>query len=197
MDAIWTGFVAGAVTAAAAVIGQLLTQRVQRKRLTEELEHRTQTVLRELEHQSQLLTRELEYQTRAALRETYTRLLVSQRQSREASLRAAKRTVGANESVDDALGAAVEAHTSFIEHYHQLNLDVNREMWLEARGLRAVLDDMLKAAKKEDADEAALLYDLARDARQNLERSFRLRLGHEALQKRTPLGKHDEVQGAS
>jgi hypothetical protein len=91
------------------------------------------------------------------------------------------------------LRAAKDAHTAFIEHYHQLNLDANREMWIEARGLRRVLDEMLKAAEDGDANKAKELYDLARDARQNLERSLRARLGHEALQDRQELGMYDRA----
>jgi hypothetical protein len=167
MDTIWTGAVAGGVAALVSVAVQLLTQR----------------------HQTNLLTRELEHQTRAALRETYGMMLVSQRRSREASLRLAVITARADGSiVDGALNeAAIEAHSAFIDHYHRLNLDASREMWIEARGLRDVLDDMLEAAQQGHEDEAKKLYEVARDARQNLERTLRARLGHEVLQKRNVL----------
>jgi hypothetical protein len=167
MDTIWTGVVAGSVAALVTIAVQLLTQR----------------------HQRNLLSRELEHQTRTALRQTYEKLLGTQRRSRETSLRLATRAAGVDTSAgDESLsGAATDAHVAFIEHYHQLNLDASREMWIEARGLRHVLDDMLEAAQEGDADRANELYELARAARQNLERSFRARLGHEVLQKRKPL----------
>jgi hypothetical protein len=167
MDTIWTAVVAGGVAGIVALATQHLTQR----------------------HQTNLLTRELEHQTRAALRQTYDKLLVAQRRSREASLRFATSTSTADPSArDEALRAeATAAHVAFIEHYHQLNLDANREMWIDARGLRNVLDDMLKAAQAGEADRAKELVKPARAARQNLERSFRARLGHDVLQERKPL----------
>jgi hypothetical protein len=39
--------------------------------------------------------------------------------------------------------AAIEAHNEFIDLYHRLAHDADRPMWLDARTLRAVLDDML------------------------------------------------------
>jgi hypothetical protein len=225
VDTIWTGVVAGGLTAVAALAGQYATQRGQRKRLTQELQarsdatlqelqhqttlltkeldHRTRETLRELEHQRSLQTQELEHQrslqtqelehqTRAALRQTYDKLLVAQRRSRETSRRAATTVQSKDGSADEALRAAEDAHTAFIEHYHQLNLDANGDMWVEARRLRRVLDAMLKAAKAGDVKKAAELHGRARDARQNLERSFRLRLGHEALQSRQSLGEFDK-----
>ena len=83
------------------------------------------------------------------------------------------------------------AHTAFIEQYHQLNLDANAEMWRDARTLRRVLDAMLEAAEARHADKAGELSEIAKHARQNLERSFRVRLGHEALQKRKPAGEYE------
>jgi len=167
VDTIWTGAVAGAAAAVVTLATQFLTQR----------------------HQMHLLNRELEHQTRAALRKTYDKLLVAQRQSREASLRAAAQSSGTDVSAgaDKLKAEATAAHNAFIEQYHLLNLDASREMWLDARSLRDVLDDMLKAAQGGDTEAAEQLFELARDARQNLERSFRARLGHEVLQARRDL----------
>jgi hypothetical protein len=101
MDTIWTGAVAGGVAALVSVAVQLLTQR----------------------HQTNLLTRELEHQTRAALRETYGMMLVSQRRSRDASLRLATTTARDGSIGDGALKeAAIDAHNAFIDHYDRLNL---------------------------------------------------------------------------
>jgi len=134
MDAFWTSILAAGVAALVTLAVQFLTQR----------------------HQANLLTRELEHQTRAALRQTYDKFLVAQRRSREASLRLATGTDGAEESAgrETRGAAAIDAHTAFIEQYHQLNLDASKEMWVEARILRDVLDDMLKYAGKADDDRA-------------------------------------------
>jgi len=166
-DTIWTGVIAGAIAGVVALVTNFWTQR----------------------HQMNQLNRELEHQTRAALRQTYYKLLVTQRRSREASLRLATTPSNGNSSAgEEALRTeATAAHGEFIEQYHQLNLDASRDMWIEARGLRHVLDDMLKAAQEGDVDNATRLFDVARDARQNLERSFRARLGHNVLQARRPL----------
>ncbi|MCA1698461.1 MAG: hypothetical protein LC790_05965 [Actinobacteria bacterium] len=182
MDTIWTGLVAGVVAFLATLLTQFLTQR----------------------HQLDLLTRELEHQTRAALRDTYNKLLVVQRRSRETSLALARRTGGADAADRNrALASqATAAHEAFVEHYHQLNLDASPEMWIEARGLRDVLDKMLELALGADAGEPATrpevneveaLAALARDARQNLERSFRSRLGHPTLQRRNKLCEYDKI----
>jgi hypothetical protein len=169
MDTIWTGLLAGAAAAAVTLLTQFFTRR----------------------HQMNLLNRELEHQARAALRQTYGELLIAQRRSREASLQlaAAPRTIGDDDSsARDALTtAAIAAHSEFLERYHRLNLDASRTMWIEARGLRDVLDAMLKAAKEGEAIEVEQLGKAARHARQNLEGSFRLRLGYERLQGRKPL----------
>jgi hypothetical protein len=167
MNAIWTGLVAGIIAFAATLVTHFLTRGVQRN----------------------LLDRELEHQTRAALRQTYDKMLVSQRRSREASLRLlqwADGTEGAP-GYETLVEDATAAHAAFLEHYHQLNLDASPEMWIEARGLRHVLDDMLKTAQEHQTADAQHLSDLARDARQNLEGSFRLRLGYEVLQERKGL----------
>jgi hypothetical protein len=137
---------------------------------------------------------EFEAQTRAALRETYARLLIAQRESREASRDLAKRVDDTNrEALSDR---ARTAHDAFLDAYHTLNLDSSKEMWLEARGLRDVLDDMFALAKSGDEEQCELLVDTARDARQNLERAFRQRLGLDPHQKRNPLGKYDKVERA-
>src|SRR5439155_1212688 len=125
-------------------------------------------------HERQLQVRQLEYQTRAALRETYAELLVAQRRSREASLRLANEPGPAPSG--DLEVQAVSAHGHFIDLYHRLNLDASREMWEDARVLRNVLDHMLKEAKRGNAGECETLAKTARSARQNLERSFRIRL---------------------
>jgi len=147
---------------------------------------------REARQRDELLNRELEYQTRSALRETYGALLVKQRKSREASLRLALDGGSTHSQAFDR--EAVAAHDEFTDVYHQLNLDSSRSMWLEARGLRAALDDMLRLAQVGDAKGCEDAADLARDARQNLERSFRERLGYDAHQVRRPLGKYDKVE---
>jgi hypothetical protein len=146
----------------------------------------------EMQHEEELQVRQLEYQTRAALRETYSLLLVAQRRSREASVQLAK-AGGASES-EELDKDAVLAHDEFIDSYHRLNLDANREMWEDARGLRLVLDRMLDYSKLGSVQECDALIATARAARQNLERSFRLRLGGEELQDRKDLGEFDRRQ---
>jgi hypothetical protein len=66
-------------------------------------------------------------------------------------------------------------------------------MWRDLRGLRSVLDDMLEYAQAGAGEECDALVRTAKWARQNLERSFRLRLGNEPLQKRRNLGKYDKA----
>lgn len=70
-------------------------------------------------------------------------------------------------------------------------------MWEEVRGLRDVLDHMLVSAQEGNKGECEDLAELARDARQNLERSFRDRLGYEPLQERRPLGDYDKQSSSS
>jgi hypothetical protein len=136
---------------------------------------------------------QLEHQTRAALRETYAQLLVAQRRSRQASVQLAK--AGGASASEDLDRKAVLAHDEFIDAYHRLNLDVNKEMWEDARGLRLVLDRMLDRGRLGRVQECEALVPTARDARQNLERSFRLRLGGEPLQDRNALGEFDRRRG--
>jgi hypothetical protein len=152
------------------------------------------TRARERRQRSELLQKELEHQTNEILRRAYAQLLTAQRRSRELSIRLAE---GGGSAADATLaGMAIAAHDDFIDCYHQLNLDSTPEMWLEVRGLRHVLDKMLEKAQAGDAAECRILVQTARDARQNLERTFRERLGHEALQARHPLGSYDKVMRA-
>jgi hypothetical protein len=141
-------------------------------------------------HDDRLQDRDLEYQTRAALRETYAQLLVAQRRSRQASAEFAK---SGGESGSQEPGKLAEtAHAEFIDLYHRLNLDATQEMWLDARGLRHVLDDMLRFGREGNSQKCDELMQLARSARQNLERSFRIRLKYDPLQKRRDLGTYDK-----
>jgi hypothetical protein len=144
---------------------------------------------RELQQRESLLQRELEYQTRETLRQCYRQLLESQRRCRQACLllSKARRTERAN-----LVAEATAAHDKFMDVYHALNLDSTDDMWKEARGLRDVLDHMLEYARAgRNVDQ---LGELARDARQNLERTFRERLGQKPHQRRRPLGKpYDKV----
>lgn len=128
---------------------------------------------------------ELEHQTRAALRETYADLLAAQRRSREASIELAR--AGGAAHREELETTATNALADFLDAYHRLNLDATDEMWRDARGLRDVLEDMLKSSKRGDTKETEGLKTVARKARQNLERSFRMRLGHRPLQSRRTL----------
>jgi gas vesicle protein len=156
------------------------------EQLREQLAQRS----RELDQREAHLQRELEHQTREALRQGYTELLVSQRRCREACLRLAE--AGGAERSSDLAAEATAAHDAFLDAYHLLNLDSTTEMWQEVRGLRDVLDQMLDYAKA--GRDVVNLGDLARDARQNIERRFRERLGHQPHQKRRPLGVYDKVE---
>ncbi|MFI6437280.1 hypothetical protein [Streptomyces sp. NPDC050759] len=140
-------------------------------------------------HELRLQTLELEHQTRAALRATYSQLLVAQRRSRQASAQLAQ--AGGEKSAPELATKAGTAHDEFISLYHSLNLDASKQMWLDVRGLRKILDAMLERARRGDAAGCAKLVGKARAARQNLERSFRDRLGHEPLQERKALGEYD------
>jgi gas vesicle protein len=146
---------------------------------------------RELDQQEAHLQRNLEHQTREALREGYTLVLVTQRRCREACLQLAED--GGAKCSPELAAEAKAAHDEFLDAYHMLNLDSTKQMWEEVRGLRHVLDDMLDYAEKgRDVKE---LGELARDARQNLERMFRERLGYQPHQDRQPLGKkYDKVE---
>jgi len=144
----------------------------------------------EAQHEKQLQAHQLEYQTRAALRETYADFLVAQRRSREASVKLAKAGT-ASPDRQRLEEEAVLAHADFINLYHRLNLDADRPMWKDARSLRKVLDDMLKEGKQGNDTACEALAEVARKARQNLERSFRIRLEHKPLQKRKDVGTYD------
>jgi hypothetical protein len=150
------------------------------------------TQSRERSQRQRLLAQELEHQTREVLRRAYADLLVAQRRSRESSLGLA--VAGGTAADQTLVETAISAHAEFLDRYHQLNLDSSREMWLEARGLRNALDDMLKLGQEGDAPACSAAAELARDARQNLEIRFRERLGYADLQRRRPLGKYDKVE---
>lgn len=139
-------------------------------------------------HKSQLQIQQLEHQTRAALRATYSQLLVAQRRSRQASLQLA---LGCESDTRSLTEKANTAHDEFIHAYHCLNLDASHQMWLDMRGLRRILDKMLACAQNGERERCEELVDEARKARQNLEGSFRNRLGHDPLQDRKSLGVHD------
>jgi hypothetical protein len=145
---------------------------------------------RELRQREVLLQRELEYQTRETLRQCYRQLLESQRRCRQASVRLAK--VGGADHGAELAAEATAAHDEFLDAYHALNLDSTEDMWKEVRGLRHVLDHMLEFAMTGHNVDG--LAELARDARQNLERTFRERLDQRPHQPRRPLGQpYDKV----
>lgn len=182
-------FTAVLVTAAAGLLVKWFEGRAAERRL--EAEAREAERRRELEvlHAQRMQEQQLEHQTRAELRRVYAELLVCQRRSREASFIAAR----AGRRHGRALAEARRAHADFLDAYHRLNLDASPSMWREARGLRSILSSMLRAAERKDGTNARRLRSLARDARQNLERSFRTRLGYEVLQDRQPLGAFDKI----
>ena len=107
---------------------------------------------------------EHEFQTRQALRESYARLLVKQRRSRQLSLA----LTNAQGNVADAEAA----HSDFIDEYHRLALDAleTRSMWVQLRQLREALDALLLWAQVGERARCEQLYESARAARQNLER---------------------------
>jgi hypothetical protein len=119
--------------------------------------------------------------------ETYAQFLVAQRRSRQASLALAK----CGESDGDPDRQALKAYDEFIDLYHHLALDASREMWLDARSLRSVLDDMVKYGQQEDVRECEQLVEIARKARQNLEDSFRVRLQYPPLHSHKDLGSYE------
>lgn len=161
----------------------------------------------EAQHSDLQQRREQEFQTRDSLRASYAELLIVQRRSRQASLRLAATPVEDRIELEREAG---RAHDAFIDQYHRLALDADKEMWFDARSLRDILDDLLAAARTTPHTEAtakkcAALATYARHARQNLERSFRLRLGHQPLQDRKDVGRYlkgpadragDEAAGA-
>ncbi len=181
LNSLFTAVFVGII---AALVVKIVEQRSDRERLTAEQRHEDAIQVRQLEHQ-----------TRATLRDTYAQLLVAQRRSRQTSLRLAK--AGGASGNKEFEAEALSRHDEFIDLYHRLNLDASRQMWEEARGLRHVLDEMLRSAKQGDEGECTKLADYARSARQNLERVFRLRLGYEEpLQERRNLGSYDKTLSA-
>ena len=184
-DALFTAVLVG--FAATLVVGIFDRKAENRRREAEkcEAERLREAEKREAErqweaaklHDERLQFREFEHQTRAALRETYAQFLIAQRRSREASLTLAKSgSAPGNEYLDEQ---ALKAYDEFIDLYHRLNLDATREMWIDARRLRKILEDMLECAQQGNAQECEQLKKLARHARQNLENTFRSRLRYE------------------
>jgi hypothetical protein len=146
-----------------------------------EADQRHADLQRELseEHDRRQQDHEHEFQTRRALRESYSQLLVMQRRSRQLSI--ALNLAEGNARVD-AESKAVSAHRDFIDEYHRLALDADKDMWVQLRKLRKALDAMLLWAQEGDRGRCEQLYESARAARQNLEREFRHRLGYKELQ---------------
>jgi hypothetical protein len=188
-----------------AVAATLLVNRVERRdkdRRDREAAERSKALLQESharakeqqvfdqQHDKRQQESEHEFQTRKALRETYARLLIAQRQSRQASIALSS---AKDQERDKALVAAGQAHDRFIDEYHNLALDADRPVWLELRALRHVLDEMLKDAEARDSEGCKSRVQMARAARQNLERTLRQRPGHKALQSRKDLGQYDET----
>lgn len=176
LNAVFTAlFVAGAATW------------VIKRRESRETDRRRQE---DIEQERLRREREEEFQTRAALRAAYALLLVAQRRSREAFVLLAK-SASDDIKVD---AAATQAYALFIDEYHRLALDASDDMWRELRRLRRILGAMKSSAQKRDAASCDELFELARDARQNLEGSFRKRLGYSPLVERNDLGKYDRLK---
>jgi hypothetical protein len=202
INAISTAFFTASFVAVAAT---LLVNRVEQRdkdRREREAAERSKALLQESharaaeqqlfdqQHDERQQQSEHEFQTRKALREAYARLLIAQRQSRQASIAL---SATKDPERDEALIAARRAHDHFIDEYHNLALDADRPVWLELRALRHVLDDMLEDAEAGDAEGCNSRVQIARAARQNLERTLRQRLGHKALQSRKDLGQYDKT----
>lgn len=150
-------------------------------------DHERADLQRELSeaHDARRQDHEQEFQSRQALRETYARLLVMQRRSRQASLALSKAEGSARV---EAEAAAVDSHNAFLDEYHRLALDADREMWKQLRTLREALDAMLLWARESDTLRCEQLYKSARAARQNLEGRFRERLKYGELQTPKDIG---------
>jgi hypothetical protein len=192
LDALFTAVLVG--FAATLVVGIFQGRSEKRRQDAEKREDDRRRKAERL-HDEQLQFREFEHQTRAALRETYAQFLIAQRRSREASLTLAK-SCSAPEK-EYVVKQALEAYDEFIDFYHRLNLDATREMWIDARRLRKILEDMLKCAQQGEAQECERLKVLARRARQNLENTFRSRLRYEPfdpLQLHKDLGKYEQIK---
>jgi hypothetical protein len=170
----------------------------QRQReLDKEIEQRQRELDKEIEQRKDELAQENErfdrgheYQTRAALRSTYAALLVAQRRAREAWIQLA--TAGGKACNQSLAASADMLHAEFIEMYHQLNLDSTETMWKDAQSLREVLEDLREDALLGDRNKCNDLGETARLARQNLEGSFRARLGYEPHQTKNDLGKYNK-----
>jgi hypothetical protein len=200
---IWASVVddlaTAAFTAALVTLGaQFIVQRAQNQRegaLHQEEQDRAAAETQLSKMQARRRQRqEQEFQSRKSLREAYASLLVMQRRSRQASLALSKAVGEARPQADDA---AVDAHNDFLDEYHRLALDADRDMWVELRHLRKALDVMLLWAREGDTARCEDLYESARAARQNLERQFRLRLHHSELQKPKSVGDLTAPEGKS
>ena len=192
-DALSALFAAVFVGFAATFVVRIFETRAANRR--REAEKREENLRQEAarHHNERLQFRQFEHQTRAALRETYAQFLIAQRRSREASLTLAKSgSTPEREYMDQQ---ALKAYDEFIDFYHRLNLDATREMWIDARRLRKILEDMLKYAQQGNTEECDRLKGFARHARQNLENTFRNRLRYEPfdpLQPHKNLGIYDQ-----
>jgi predicted RNase H-like HicB family nuclease len=183
-------FTALFVTYFASILVKKVESREANRRAQAEEERAKSLLAESKEHDNRRQRQEHEFQSRSSLRDAYSRLLVAQRRSRQASLDLSEKQ---GESREAALTKAKDAHDDFIDEYHRLALDADRPMWLELRGLRHILDDMLKYAKQDDSPTCISLTETARKARQNLEISLREQLGHPPLQERNPLpGDYDK-----
>jgi hypothetical protein len=120
-----------------------------------------------------------EYQTRAALRESYARLLVVQRQSRESSMKLAEGS--SEEDLEEQRRTADRAYSEFVNEYHRLALDADKQMWANLRMLEDTLKEMLAKAETGDAIRCEQLKTEAAKHRRALEDSFRRRLDHKPL----------------
>ena len=185
LSALFTAVLVG--FAATFVVRIFETRAADRRREAEKREDDRQ---REAErfHDERLQFREFEHQTRAALRETYAQFLIAQRRSREAFLTLAKS--GSAREKECMSKQALKVYDEFIDLYHRLNLDATREMWIDSRRLRKILEDMLEYAQQGNAQECERLKELARHARQNLENTFRSRLRYEPFD---PLQPHKNL----
>lgn len=144
------------------------------------------------EHERRQQQHALEFQARAALRDSYGRLLVAQRRARQAAL-ALSTADSTTRTVAEQ--AALKAHDGFIDEYHRLALDADKAMWDNLRDLRKALDSLLLWAREGDPETCRRRLTGARAARQNLERSFREKLGYQALQDHKEVGSLDNPPG--
>jgi hypothetical protein len=186
-------FTAVLVAGAAVIVVNCLQNRADRSRRAEEgrraraaaaLEARQLDDQRKLaeEHDLRQQDIQLAYQTRSALRESYVRLLVVQRRSRELSIRRSDFPANAVDAATrEATTAAIDAYDDFVNEYHRLALDADAEMWPHLRRLEATLKEMLAKAQEGDARTCRSLGREAAHARRQLEDTFRVHLGHAEL----------------